>query len=256
MAADAAIATETKYINETLAGGKWRHMMSPEIGSGQWPSMRSTPPKISLADFQTTPVGPDKPNSPETFGPAPTNFANSSAFFGEFLGKVSIEAENFQRKTDRNGFGWRVIRGLGKTGDSVSVPGIAHTFDKIKSDSPFMEFDIRIDGGDHTATFYLIPTQPLVPGNGLRFAFSIGDGEPQVVVADKDTEVSSRKWAQNVLDETTFVTTKFSLAAGSYKLRIFAVDTGVVLDKIVLASKEMPVSYIGPAETRFPLSKK
>ena len=41
--ADAEITRETAHFNSTLAGGKWRHIMSPEMGKGQWPSMRSTP---------------------------------------------------------------------------------------------------------------------------------------------------------------------------------------------------------------------
>jgi hypothetical protein len=97
----------------------------------------------------------------------------------------------------------------------------------------------------------LIPTQPLVPDHGLRIAFSIDDGEPQIVVADSDTEVSSRKWAQNILDETTIVSAKVKLTTGRHSLRIIAVDTGVVLDKVVLASRTLPESYLGPVETRF-----
>jgi hypothetical protein len=52
--------------------------------------------------------------------------------------------------------------------------------------------------------------------------------------------VSSRKWAQNILDETTISSAKIKLTRGRHKLRIIAVDTGVVLDKIVLASGAIP----------------
>jgi hypothetical protein len=37
---------------------------------------------------------------------------------------------------------------------------------------------------------------------------------------------------------------------GTHVLKIFAVDTGVVLDKIALTSLELPASYFGPPETR------
>ena len=188
----------------------------------------------------------------------PIDFPNVSSFFGEFREVISIEAENYQTASPKNGFAWRVITGLGKTGDSVSVfPNSARTFADIRRDSPALEYDIAVGGGEYTIEFFLIPTQPLVPGGGLRIAFAIDDGEPQIVVADKDTEVSSRKWSQNVLDQTTVAKHKFSMSeSNSRRLRIFAVDTGVVLDKIVISSQPQGVSYFGPKETRFRRSQK
>jgi hypothetical protein len=255
--ADVEITTQTSHFNETLAGGKWRNIMSPEMGKGQWPSMRSIPPKISLADFVSENES-RKPIATEERGSVIRNFPNASSFFGEFLNVVSIEAENFQKADPKNGFSWRTIPGLGKTGDSVSVfPNAARTFSDFRRDSPALEYDIAVGGGEYTIEFFLIPTQPLVAGNGLRLAFSIDDGEPQIVIADKDTEVSSRKWSQNVLDQVTIAKHNFSMSASySRRLRVYAVDTGVVLDKIVISSAPRPVTYFGPKETRFKRSKK
>ena len=61
---------------------------------------------------------------------------------------------------------------------------------------------------------------------------------------------TEKNW-QNILDETTIGFAKIKLTTGRHKLRIIAVDTGVVLDKIVLVSGTQPESYFGPAETRF-----
>ena len=255
-AADAAITNEAKYFNEALAGGKWLYMMSPEMGPGQWPSMRSTTPRVSPADFAKPEPGAEsfRPMAIQNFRP---ETRPSSTLFSDLNGVVSIEAEKFFiRSTAADGFSWRVIDGLGKTGDSVSVfPARARSFD-LKL-APSLEFHIDIErSGEFDAQFYLIPTQPLVPGRGLRIAFSIDGGEPQIVVVDNETEVSSRKWAQNILDETTIGSAKVRLTSGLHKLRIIAVDTGVVLDKIVLASGRLPESYFGPDETRFERTKR
>lgn len=249
-AADAAITHETTYFNENLAGGKWRHLMSPEMGPGQWPSMRINSPNPIVTDFSSAVRDIKSFGSPIE----QTNYPDardSNKVFGEVRGVVSIEAENFLRSTTADGSSWRVIKGLGKTGDSVSVfPTLARSFtNKL---APSLEYQIDIEkSGVFDAQFYLIPTQPLVPGHGLRIAFSIDDAEPQMVVVDSDTEVSSRQWAQNILDETTIGSAKIQLTSGRHKLRIVAVDTGVVLDKIVLASGTLPESYFGPVETRF-----
>lgn len=105
------------------------------------------------------------------------------------------------------------------------------------------------NAGDFEADFFLIPTQPLVAGNGLRFAVAIDGEPPQIMTIDQETEVSSAKWAQNVLNQSTIGESRFRLVKGSHVLKIFAVDTGVVLDKIVLSSSALPTSYFAPRET-------
>ncbi|MEQ1761811.1 MAG: glycosyl hydrolase 115 family protein [Pyrinomonadaceae bacterium] len=254
VAADEAIAAETRYFNETLAGGKWQRMILPEMGAGQWPSMRTTPPEVRPEDFPTPESGA------ESFRPLAilnTRFGTtgSTDLFSEWEGVVSIEAENYLRSAVTDGFSWQVIKGLGKTGDSVSVlPARAKTF---AAGAPSLEYQIEVEkAGDFDLAFFLIPTQPLVPSGGLRLAFSVDGGTPQIVVIDKDNEVSSRTWAQNILDATVRGRTKISLTSGRHMLRIFAVDTGVLLDKIVLSRGELPLSYFGPPETRFIRSKK
>jgi hypothetical protein len=144
-----------------------------------------------------------------------------------------------------------VIHGLGKTGDSVSVfPNTARSFTNLPATAPSLEYQINVkNSADFVADFYLVPTQPLIPGNGLRIAFSIDAGKPQIITIDEETEVSSTKWAQNILNETTMGTANMHISAGKHTLRIFAVDTGVVLDKIVLHSHDLAPSYFGPPET-------
>lgn len=243
IAADKAIATETKYFNETLAGGKWRGIMSPEMNPGQWPSLRVTPPKVEANSAGNISY------LPPAYHPG-FRIDNSVAIFRQMTGIVSIEAENYRRSNASDNFSWRVIKGLGKTGDSISVfPADATTFSRK---APSVEYEIEINAdADFDAYFYLLPTQPLVPGNGLRIAFSIDGGEPHTIVVDKDTEVSSHKWMENILGESTIGTAKVKLTKGRHTLSMIAVDSGVVLDKIVLASQDVPTSYFGPMETRF-----
>src|SRR5205085_717032 len=142
-----------------------------------------------------------------------------------------MEAENFTRRTDKTGFAWEIIEGLGKTGDSISVfPQRAKTFTDFLENSPALEYQFEIFNADEfEARFYLIPTQALVPSGGLRFAVSVDDEPPQIVTVGKETEVSSPEWAQNILNQTTIGKSRFNLKKGAHVLKIFAVDTGVVL---------------------------
>jgi hypothetical protein len=253
IAANAEIERETAYFNEKLAGGKWRFIMSPEMKPGEWTSMRSTPPKLSEADFQTSGVENKLAKGAENRQTAGRDsLPKTSEGFAESGGTVSMEAENFTRKTDKKGFGWQTIECLGKTGDSVSVfPQTAKTFADLSADSPTLEYQFYISAaGEFDANFYLIPTQPLTSGNGLRLAVAVDDNAPQIVTVDKDTEASSPKWSQNILNQTTAGQSKFRLPKGAHVLKIYAVETGVVLDKIVLSAGALPTSYFAPPETK------
>jgi hypothetical protein len=250
IAADAEIERETAYFNEKLQGGKWRYIMSPEMNAGQWTSMRSTPPKLFEKDFEIESGKKIEVEDRKTLTLNSPSKANKG--FVESGGAVSMEAENFTRRRDKNGFAWRIIQGLGKTGDSISVfPQTAKTFADFSKSAPSLEYQFYIsNAGEFEADFFLIPTQPLVAGNGLRIAVSVDGETPQIVTVDKDTEVSSAAWSQNILNQTTVGKSKFSLIKGAHVLRIFAVETGVVLDKLVLSSGALPKSYFAPPETK------
>ncbi len=246
IAANAENEAETRYFNEKLVNGKWRLIISPEMNEGQWTSMRSTPPKVSLAEFQTT--GSEKTaEAPAISLPKPSK---STKGFGERDGVISIEAEHFTTRMKSIGFGWEAIWGLGRTGDSVSVfPQIARTF---SLPSPTLDYKIYVsETAEFELSLFLIPTQPLIYGNGLRIAFAVDDETPQIIIADKDIEASSPKWADNILNQSTIGKSKVKIEKGQHVFRIFAVDTGVVLDKIVLNTNHLSKTYFGPAETKF-----
>ena len=56
--------------------------------------------------------------------------------------------------------------------------------------------------------------------------------------------------AVEVPDATTKVSTKLRAGAGAHVLRVYMVDPGVVLDKLVLDTGGVRPSYTGPPEPR------
>jgi len=171
--------------------------------------------------------------------------------FIETNGVVSIEAEHFTRKIDRPGSSWQIIEGLGRTGDSIaSFPTAAPTLDPTFA--PVVEYEFYLfTPGALKALAYLVPTQPIVSGRGLRYAIGIDGQPPQMVVVGADLAVPSRAWSLNVLNSSTMGISNHEIkTAGQHVLRIYAVDPGVVLDKIVLDLGGLKPSYLGPGETR------
>ncbi len=177
--------------------------------------------------------------------------------FVESNGLVSIEAEHFSKKTDQPGAAWQIIPGLGRTGNAVGVfPTTAASVDlpKVATDGPALEYSFYMfDKGDVTIHYNLIPTQPIVYGQGLRYAVALDDEPAQLVTITKGTgrEVTNRAWSENVLDNTTTATTQHTLAtAGAHTLKIYMIDPGVLLEKIVVDAGGLRPSYLGPPETR------
>jgi hypothetical protein len=175
--------------------------------------------------------------------------------FVESGGTVSIEAEDFSDKINRAQGSWQVIPGLGRTGDSVAVfPTNAPTIEpaRIKQEAPALEYRLQLfTRGKLIVTCYLVPTHPLREGFGLRYGIGFDDQTPQIVTVGAGLEIPSGEWSRNVLNNTTTGTTALQVAAtGAHVLKIYMIDPGVVLDKIVIDSGGVRHSYLGPGETK------
>jgi hypothetical protein len=224
-AADAELRQLTDHYNNAVAGGKWRGLMNVEPADDQWKSFRLVrwePPKDRIAADE-----PPKVHA------------------------IAKEAEHFTRKTARGGASWEIIPGLGRTGEgSVAVfpttmASIAS--DKLATDAPRLDYDMSFaEAGKFSVAFYLIPTQALA-GDALRFAFALDDAPPQVVSLKVDD--GRPGWVHGVLDATRVANATLNVASpGAHTLRLYAVDAGVVVDKIVVDLGGTTPSYLGPPE--------
>ena len=243
-AADAQLKEDTRYCNESLAGGKWRHILALEPADSQWRSFRVAP--WTLPKFAAAVESPDVSARPP---PAvPPGFDG----FAEMNGVVSIEAGHFTGKADRGGAGWAVVPGLGRTGEAVAVfpttmgrvpPG------RIAATAPRLDYEIEfVDAGDFPVSVNLVPTHPLA-GDRLRLAVGLDGAPPQLV--ELEVKDGGAEWAQGVLTNTVVAQTKVRVAApGPHMLQVYGVDAGVVLDNIVIDCGGLKPSYLGPPETR------
>ena len=166
--------------------------------------------------------------------------------FVENNGCISIEAEHFSRKNDKNQAWWSVLEGLGRTGNSVitipfNIPDFK-TKDEILSDSPSLEYDLwTFTTGEASLLLNCIPSYPVNKDHGLRIAFAL-DGENPVILdsrGDKD-----------VISNLLVFKTKLSITGkGAHTLKIWMVDPGLAIDKIIIDTKGLKPSYLGPPES-------
>lgn len=250
--ADDRLSEETRRYNEDVAGGKWRHMMAEEPADNQWRSFRISPSIVPAEGLASDSLLSDPSDVAAEPDGMPTGQAPGGTSFVEEQGVVSIEAEHFTDRETRGGVGWEVIPGLGRTGSSVAIfPTTAAGIDsaRVRSAAPRLDYHVTFStAGTATATVYLLPTFPLDDGRGLRLAVGLDDQPPEFVTLD--VPVDSREWAEGVLNGTVTGSVQLQVPeAGEHVLRLYMVDAGVVVDKLVLDFGGLRPSYLGPPET-------
>lgn len=260
-AAAGRIAELTRLYNEDISGGKWRHVvMVNGLSPRQWPSFQ-VPPVLPLDDAEALAAVREQ-EAARAASPghgSSTNAAPADARPGDFVerdGVVSILPGNFSALADSpSGAGWRAIPGLGRSGSAVTV--LPSTAELSINSSPRLSYRFHVSSAPAsrpTVHVRLLPTHPIVTGKGLRLAIAIDEGPalPLAVTAGFDSK--SEAWKKRVLENAIEAELRLPspLSPGWHTLHLVAVDTGVVVDKIVLDLGGLRPSYDGPAETRLP----
>jgi hypothetical protein len=99
-------------------------------------------------------------------------------------------------------------------------------------------------------------TSPLlnfIPNKDIKFAVSFDDGEPQYVTnVPNDYKINSPEWSKAVVDQSRQSKIKINVPqAGFHTLKVWMIDPGVVLEKIIINIGGLKSSYLGPKESYF-----
>ena len=168
--------------------------------------------------------------------------------FVESNGYISIEAEHYSSKVDKPNASWNIIEGLGRTGNSVTVlPTNIDSnvsLDDIVSKSPALHYDLyTFTEGRADVYFNCIPSNPINADYGLRLAIAVDDAEPIIV---------SSKVGKSVIENLMTLKTKLDMPKeGRHTLKIWMVDPGLVIDKIIIDTGGVKDSYLGPPESKY-----
>lgn len=178
-------------------------------------------------------------------GPVPKSFKGSI----EADGYVAIEAEHFSKAQAAQGYAWEKIPEHGRTLSSMSVFPVAdNSFADVKN-APYLEYKVFLfNAGKLSIDGFFAPSWPFTPGRGIRYAIALDDEEPQIVNIVKD--MTDAAWEESVRTDVRRISTQHSVAApGEHRVRIYAIDPGVTLQRIVLNTGGLLPSYLGPLES-------
>ena len=109
------------------------------------------------------------------------------------------------------------------------------------------------DSGSFDVSLVTAPTLNFMPGRGLDVAISLDDGAArmiEVVRLGVDAQDQNREWAQSVENNARTAHAKLDFTKpGYHRLKIWMVDPGIVLEKIVVDAGGLKASYLGPPES-------
>jgi hypothetical protein len=198
-ARDAAIR---RMYEQDIAHGRWAHMMAQtHIGYTGW--------QQPAADIM--------PRVPQPAAPAVANVI------------ASVDAARFAARIGD----WRVIPHLGLYGSAISFFPVTAPVQSPSGQGPHLDYPVRLpQAGDVALQVILSPTLDFRAQGGLRYAVSIDGDPPQIV--NVNGHVTDAEWSRAVIENRWVRTTRHSLAAGAHIIHLWAVDPGLVFQRLQL----------------------
>jgi hypothetical protein len=187
----------------------------------------------------------------------PVNKTSVPADFHGFVesdGTVSMEAEHATRNTSSADVSYAIIPRYGHTLSGVTLLPVTIETQQPPS-SPRLEYDMYLFSNVSTvkATVYLGPSLNTDHSRPLKYAISINDADPQVVQFVPSTPLGSlpSNWGTTVRNAMWTNTTSHAIQGGGRKntLKLWAIEPGVVFQKIVVNLGGVRPSYLGPPES-------
>jgi hypothetical protein len=179
-------------------------------------------------------------------GPPPTGFIEANGY-------VSIEAEHFDRVVDRAPVYWQHLPHIGRTAGGMTPFPATGARQKLGADAARLEYDVQLwKAGKVKVWAYLSPRNNVRPSDGLQYAVSLDDAEPQLVniTTALNGIPMNRSFERNTSDNVNLTSTEHEVpTAGHHVLKFWAVDPTVIVQKLVIDTGGLRSSYLGPPES-------
>lgn len=133
-------------------------------------------------------------------------------------------------------------------GDWTRIPGIGRDSDGMRGNSGTLEFEVDLTSGGPVTVWVHVSPRNAVLTDGLRYAVSFDSAPARTVevIGGADDTTMNREWERNTSDNVNRTATEHVVGPGRHVLTVWAVDPGVVVQKVVVDTGGLEVSYLGP----------
>ena len=211
------------------------------------------PEKLAAATVQIAGAGATATIELESFRPSGIARETVQGFV-ESEGCVAIEAEHFSRQTAAGANRWTRIDDYGHTLSGLRAEGPADVVATPGQDAPCLEYRLYLfTTGTAEISAITGPVLNFIPGRPVRYAMALDDESPQVVTlvsAGYSVRGGNRDWEKSVSDNSRTGRSKHQIdQPGGHTLKIWMIDPGVVVQKLVVDLGGVKPSYLGPPES-------
>lgn len=175
--------------------------------------------------------------------------------FVEAEGYVSMEAEHCTASRNTAERYWEKIEDYGRTLSGLRATAVTDAPPAVPGkDAPVLEYAMYLfSTGELETVLHVSPALNFLPDRDFKIGISVDDQEPQAVMVvpkEFDARNGNREWEQTVMDNTRYVKTTIRTDTPGYHiLKIWMIDPGIVLEKIVINTGGVKPSYLGPPES-------
>ncbi|HPN57714.1 MAG TPA: glycosyhydrolase, partial [Chitinophagaceae bacterium] len=166
---------------------------------------------------------------------------------------VSIGADHYTKAVNSNGIKWTVLPDLGRTGSAITTYPVTAPPQQPGGNAPHTEYEFyTYSSGDFRISAFFSPTLNFHnTASGLQYAISVDGEAPRIISINNDERTTeggiNYKWVgDNIIIKTSSHQIK---QAGKHTLKYWLVNSGLVLQKLVLDFGGLLPSYLGPEET-------
>ncbi len=234
-----------------LNNGKWNHMMDQtHIGYTYWQQpLFNKMPAVKYVPADSMVQEPHQLFSDVASAVLPSNLTGP-VFYQDELRGVSVDAAHYTKAVNSNGVIWKILPDLGRTGDAITTFPVAAAAQQPAAGSPHLEYEFyTYSKGDFKINTFFSPTLNFQnSATGLQYAISVDDETPQILSVNKEDNTAVwNKWvADNIIIKTSL---HKIIASGKHTVKYWMVNSGLVLQKLVLDFGGVKQSYLGPPET-------
>jgi hypothetical protein len=199
-------------------------------------------------------TGPPVVVQVKAFNP-PESVRGSVRGFVEADGYVAIEAEHFTARREMPGAHWELLPDHGRTGSSMTImPVTAASVDPATAPSACLEYGLSMfNTGRLEVALELSPSLNYAPDRPVRIGVSFDEFPPQVLtVVPKGYAAGdgNHDWEESVKNSIRVVRSELEISQpGPHVLKVWMVDAGVVLQRLIVNTGGLRPSYLGPPES-------
>jgi hypothetical protein len=244
----AALFAQDKAIArryEASANGKWPHMMDQtHIGYTSWqqPDTDLMPPvtRVTQAAAHDTGCGL------HPLGPISASPAHGA--FVERHGRIDIDAAHWSKTRAQGGASWQVVPQLGRSGSAVTlVPQDAAT--AAPGHGAVLDYAVSLAApGPVLVQVIAAPSLDTSGAGRLRYGVAIDDAPP--VTVNLLADGSDAAWERSVIAAARLGTSTHQVSAGRHVVHIFAIDPGLVIERLTVSRAPIDPLALDPPESR------